>query len=62
MKAVGLSRYLPIDDPHSLQDFDLPEPPGPHGRDLLVGVQAISVNPVDAKLRRAGTGTRNPGA
>ncbi|KAF1705501.1 zinc-binding alcohol dehydrogenase family protein [Pseudoxanthomonas suwonensis] len=50
MKAVGLTRYLPIDDPHSLQDIELPVPvPGPH--DLLVRVEAVSVNPVDTKLR-----------
>ena len=50
MKAVALTRYLPIDDPQSLQDLTLPEPrPGP--RDLLIRVEAVSVNPVDAKLR-----------
>lgn len=50
MKAVGLTRYLPIDDPQSLMDVDLPEPK-PTGRDLLVRVEAISVNPVDTKVR-----------
>ncbi|KAB0641548.1 NADPH:quinone reductase [Burkholderia stagnalis] len=50
MKAVGLTRYLPIDDPHALLDVELPQPvPGP--RDLLVKVEAISVNPVDTKVR-----------
>ena len=50
MKAVALTRYLPIDDPQSLQDLTLPVPrPGP--RDLLVRIEAVSVNPVDAKLR-----------
>ncbi|RQR56909.1 zinc-binding alcohol dehydrogenase family protein [Burkholderia sp. Bp9126] len=50
MKAVGLTRYLPIDDPHALLDVELPQPvPGP--RDLLVRVEAISVNPVDTKVR-----------
>ena len=50
MKAVALTRYLPIDDPHALLDveFDLPEP-GPH--DLRVRVEAVSVNPVDTKVR-----------
>ena len=33
MKAVGLTRYLPIDDPYSLQDLNLPEPPDPQGHD-----------------------------
>ena len=50
MKAVALTRYLPIDDPDSLVDVELPQPiPGVH--DLLVRVEAVSVNPVDAKLR-----------
>jgi NADPH:quinone reductase len=50
MKAVGLTRYLPIDDPNSFQDVELPVPtPGP--RDLLVRVKAVSVNPVDTKVR-----------
>ncbi|MCF7221806.1 zinc-binding alcohol dehydrogenase family protein [Marilutibacter chinensis] len=51
MKAVALTRYLPIDDPASLQDFDLPEPPAPAGHDILVRVSAVSVNPVDTKVR-----------
>ncbi|KWH16095.1 NADPH:quinone reductase [Burkholderia territorii] len=50
MKAVGLTRYLPVDDPQALVDVELPQPvPGP--RDLLVKVEAISVNPVDTKVR-----------
>ncbi|MDW2982899.1 MAG: zinc-binding alcohol dehydrogenase family protein [Rhodanobacter sp.] len=50
MKAVALTRYLPIDDPQSLFDVELPTPtPGAH--DLLVRVEAVSVNPVDTKLR-----------
>ena len=50
MKAVALTRYLPIDDPQSLLDVELP-PPIPGERDLLVRVEAVSVNPVDTKLR-----------
>ncbi|THD08431.1 zinc-binding alcohol dehydrogenase family protein [Rhodanobacter lindaniclasticus] len=50
MKAVALTRYLPITDPQSLFDVELPTPvPGEH--DLLVRVEAVSVNPVDTKLR-----------
>lgn len=26
MKAVGLTRYLPIDDPQALLDVELPQP------------------------------------
>ncbi|MDN6640185.1 MAG: zinc-binding alcohol dehydrogenase family protein [Tetragenococcus sp.] len=50
MKAVGLYRYLPIDDPESLLDLTIPKPQA-KGRDLLVRVKAISVNPVDTKIR-----------
>ncbi|MBM4442776.1 MAG: zinc-binding alcohol dehydrogenase family protein [Candidatus Rokubacteria bacterium] len=50
MKAVGLYRYLPIDDPESLLDLELPAPVA-GGRDLLVAVRAVSVNPVDYKMR-----------
>ncbi|WP_240422026.1 zinc-binding alcohol dehydrogenase family protein [Paenibacillus periandrae] len=50
MKAVGLTRYLPIDQENSLMDLHV-EKPVPSGRDLLVRVQAISVNPVDVKVR-----------
>jgi NADPH2:quinone reductase len=51
MKAVGLTQYLPIEDPASLQDLDIAPPGAPQGRDLLVRVHAVSVNPVDAKQR-----------
>ncbi|TAL73135.1 MAG: zinc-binding alcohol dehydrogenase family protein [Rhodanobacter sp.] len=50
MKAVALTRYLPIDDPQSLFDVGLPQPV-PGANDLLVQVEAVSVNPVDTKLR-----------
>ena len=50
MKAVGLTRYLPIEDPESLVDLEL-ERPTPQGHDLLVAVRAIAVNPVDTKVR-----------
>ena len=50
MKAVGFTRYLPIDDPQSLVDLDLPKP-APQGRDILVAVRAVAVNPVDTKVR-----------
>ena len=51
MKAVAYFDSLPISNEQSLQDVELPTPtPGP--RDLLVEVRAISVNPVDTKIRR----------
>jgi zinc-binding alcohol dehydrogenase family protein len=51
MKAVGLTRYLPIDQPESLFDIELPIP-DVSGLDLLVRVHAIAVNPVDTKVRK----------
>ena len=50
MKAVGLFRYLPIEHPESLLDLEV-ETPNAAGRDLLVEVKAISVNPADTKRR-----------
>lgn len=50
MKAVGLYKYLPIENPESLIDVKI-EKPTPKGHDLLVKVKAISVNPVDTKVR-----------
>jgi NADPH2:quinone reductase len=50
MKAIALTRYLPISDPESLQDVELPKPVAA-GNDVLVRVEAVSVNPVDTKIR-----------
>jgi NADPH2:quinone reductase len=50
MRAVALTRYLPISNPESLVDVEL-DPPSPGPRDLLVRVHAIAVNPVDVKVR-----------
>lgn len=50
MKAVGLYRYLPIEDAESLLDLQI-EKPTAAGRDLLVQVKAVSVNPIDVKNR-----------
>lgn len=51
MKAVAYYQSLPTDHPEALQDVKLDAPsPGPH--DLLVEVRAISVNPVDTKIRK----------
>ncbi len=50
MKAVGFTKSLPINDPESLTDIELPQPKAA-GHDLLVKVKAIAVNPVDYKVR-----------
>jgi NADPH:quinone reductase len=52
MRAVGYQNPLPIEDPAALIDIDVPKPE-PAGRDLLVAVKAVSVNPVDTKVRRS---------
>src|SRR3984885_1243045 len=52
MKAIAFARPLPIEAEDSLVELNLPEPEiGP--RDLLVNVRAVSVNPVDTKVRGA---------
>jgi zinc-binding alcohol dehydrogenase family protein len=59
MKAIVYAQAgLPIDQPDSLYDIDLPKPE-PRPRDLLVKIEAISVNPVDTKLR-AGVQPQQP--
>ncbi|MFK3676491.1 zinc-binding alcohol dehydrogenase family protein [Microbacterium sp. NPDC090218] len=50
MPAIGARGRLPVSDPGSLSDISLPVPT-PKGRDLLVEVQGVSVNPVDVKMR-----------
>ncbi|WP_208587036.1 zinc-binding alcohol dehydrogenase family protein [Gracilibacillus suaedae] len=50
MKAVGLYNYLPIHHKESLLDVNI-ERPVPADRDMLVKIKAISVNPVDVKVR-----------
>ncbi len=50
MKAIGFYQYLPVEDPASLLAVEVPDPE-PQGRDLLVRVKAVSVNPVDTKVR-----------
>lgn len=55
MKAVGITHYLPVEDDMSFIDFEMSRPE-PAGRDLLVAIHAIAVNPVDTKVR-AGRGS-----
>ena len=50
MKAIGFYQSLPADNPASLVAVDVPDPE-PRDRDLLVRVKAVSVNPVDIKVR-----------
>jgi NADPH2:quinone reductase len=50
MKAVALTQYLPIENPEAFIDVELTKPIA-KGHDILVSVKAISVNPVDTKVR-----------
>jgi zinc-binding alcohol dehydrogenase family protein len=50
MKAIGYRQSHPIDHPEALLDIDLPDPVA-SGHDILVEVKAVSVNPVDTKVR-----------
>lgn len=54
MKAIGYQTPGAITRPDALQDIDLPRPQA-SGHDLLVEVAAVSVNPVDTKVRRSAT-------
>ncbi len=54
MKAVGFRQPLPIDAPDALVDLEI-DMPTAAGHDILVKVEAVSVNPVDTKVRRSTT-------
>jgi NADPH2:quinone reductase len=51
VKAVGYTTSLPIDNANALVDFTATKPE-PKGRDIRVAVKAVSVNPVDTKVRK----------
>lgn len=50
MRAVAATGSVPLDDERALVDVELPLPE-PRPRDVLVEVAAVSVNPVDLKMR-----------
>ena len=50
MKAVGFTHYLPIENESAFLDLNV-EKPLPEGRDILVSVKAVAINPVDTKVR-----------
>lgn len=52
MKAIGFKTSLDITNPESFIEFET-EKPTAHGKNLLVKIQAISVNPVDYKIRQS---------
>ncbi|CVL05578.1 NADPH2:quinone reductase [Fusarium proliferatum] len=57
MKAVGVSKYGPVDN---LESRVVPKPGDPNGRQVIVKVKACSVNPIDHKVR-SGTYDDAPG-
>ncbi|MCX2477186.1 alcohol dehydrogenase catalytic domain-containing protein [Pedobacter sp. MC2016-05] len=52
MKAIGFRKSLPISEEESFISFET-EKPEAKGRNLLVKIIAISVNPVDYKVRQS---------
>ncbi len=50
MKAIGYKENLPIEDKNALQDIELNTSKAT-GKDILVEIKAISVNPADYKVR-----------
>ncbi|NQX17021.1 zinc-binding alcohol dehydrogenase family protein [Rathayibacter sp. VKM Ac-2857] len=56
MRAVAITRH---GAPEVLTDIELPEPEA-SGHDLLVRVRAVSVNPVDTKIRASGRPEATP--
>ena len=59
MHAIAAFEALPVEDHRSLVDVELPMPD--HGPDdVLIRVEAVSVNPVDVKMRAAGGSADDP--
>jgi zinc-binding alcohol dehydrogenase family protein len=56
MKAIVTTGPRPASDPQSLIDTEIPRPVA-RGRDLLVRVEAVSINPVDTKIRASAEAT-----
>lgn len=52
MKAIGFKTSLPIEEKESFIEFETVKPV-PVGHELLVKIDAISVNPVDFKVRQS---------
>ncbi|MGP4077400.1 zinc-binding alcohol dehydrogenase family protein [Halobacillus sp. K22] len=59
MNAVGLYKHLPISEDNSLVDVTVDKPEA-FGHDILVKIQAVSVNPVDTKVRANGEEEQEP--
>src|ERR1700692_2040595 len=55
MRAIGYQQPGNIDRDEALVDIELPTPKA-EGRDILVEVKAVSVNPIDVKVRSGRVG------
>lgn len=53
MRAVAFRRSLPVTESDALIDIEVPRATA-SGHDILVEIRAVSVNPVDTKVRRRG--------
>ena len=61
MRAIAAYEPLPIDDPGSLRDVEVLDPE-PRPTDVVIRVEAVSVNPVDVKKRSGGYGRSQTGS
>ena len=59
MIAIGYTGGKPLNDPGAFIQFEQ-ETMKPNDRDLLVNVRAISVNPIDTKVRKKTSEPQNP--
>ena len=59
MRAAGYVTSLPVTDPKALEDVTVPEPVAT-GHDIVVDVKAVSVNPVDTKVRKRSAPAAGP--
>ena len=59
MRAAGYVTSLPVTDPKALEDVTVPEPVAT-GYDIVVDVKAVSVNPVDTKVRKRSAPAAGP--
>ena len=59
MRAAGYVTSLPVTAPKALEDVAVPEPVAT-GHDIVVDVKAVSVNPVDTKVRKRSAPAAGP--
>ncbi len=59
MKAIGYTGVRTLEHPDSFVRYDC-ESPLAHGHDILVSIAAVSVNPVDTKVRAGITQPQDP--